>query len=328
MRVLLGVVLALGVLWAGYWFVGSYAVQNAVVAGFAGTALQEVRATNGGVSVTGFPNRFDLTVTTPEVSDAAAGWSWQAPFAQVFAMTWKPWNVIAALPNDQIIVAAGQRIGLHSTALRASLLLQPSSSLALEEVVVEGEGLVATSDRGWKLGADKVVLASRADPTQLNAQELGLDVTGLQPDPALVAQLPELGPTLSTIHLDAVLSLTAPIDRNIGERQPQISGIEVRDFQMNWGALQVTAKGKVAPGADGLAEGSIDISIKGWRSLPRLIAAAGWIAPGAVVPLEKGLESLAKSGKDPQVLSLPLTFDKGRTNLGPLPLGPAPRFGQ
>ena len=328
MRVLLWIVLALGVLWGGYWFAGSYVVQSAVVAGFAGTAGQEVQAVNGGVSVAGFPNRFDLTVMTPEVSNAAAGWDWKAPFAQVFAMTWKPWNVIAALPNDQTISIGGQVIGLHSSRMIGSLLLEPSTSLALEEVVVEGEGLVVTSNLGWKIRADKVVLASRATVAEKNAQELGLDVTNLAPDAALVAQLPELGPTVSVVHLDAVVSLTAPLDRNAGVTQPQIIGIDVRDIEVTWGELQITAKGKVVPGADGLAEGSVDISIKGWRSVPKLIAAAGWIAPGAVVSLEKGLESLAKSGKDPAVLSLPLTFSKGWTNLGPLPLGPAPKLGQ
>ena len=328
MRVLLWAILGLGVLWGAYWFVGSHVVQNAVVAGFAGTAGQVVQASNGGVSVAGFPNRFDLTVTAPEISNAAAGWDWKAPFAQVFAMTWKPWNVIAALPNDQTINVAGQVIGVHSNRMIGSLLLQPSTSLALEEVVVEGTGLAVTSSLGWKVGAEKVVLASRADAAEKNAQELGLDVTNLAPDAAFVALLPELGPTVGLIHLDAVLSLTAPLDRNAGETQPKISGIVVRDIGVTWGALQITAKGKVVPGADGLADGTVDIRIKGWRSVPRLIAAAGWIAPGAVKPVENALNSLAKSGPDPEVLSLPLTFQKGWTNLGPLPLGPAPRLAQ
>ena len=328
MRVVLWIGVALGVLWAAYWFVGSYAVKGAVVSGFTQTAGQEVLATNGGVAVAGFPNRFDLTVTTPEVSDKAAGWAWKAPFAQVFAMTWKPWNVIAALPNDQTLTVAGQTIGLHSSRMMGSLLLEPTTALALKEVVVESEGLLATSDLGWKVGVEKLVLASRADPATRNAQEIGLDITALTPDPALAAMLPELGPTVSVVHLDAILTLTAPIDRTMANTQPQISGVEVKDFRANWGALQITASGKIAPGADGLAEGSIDIAIKGWRNVPALIAAAGWIDPGAAKPMENALASLAKSGKDPEVLSLPLTFQKGWMNLGPLPLGPSPRMAQ
>ena len=38
MRVILWVVLALGVLWGGYWFVGSNAVEKAAVDGFASAA--------------------------------------------------------------------------------------------------------------------------------------------------------------------------------------------------------------------------------------------------------------------------------------------------
>ena len=125
MRVILWVTLAFGLLWAGYWVVGSRAVAGGAATWFAGAADQGITASQSGISVSGFPNRFDLTVTAPHLSDPASGWGWQAPFAQVFAMTWKPWHVIAALPNSQDIIAPGQRITLASSKMRASLRVVP-----------------------------------------------------------------------------------------------------------------------------------------------------------------------------------------------------------
>ena len=108
-------------------------------------------ATNRGVSVQGFPNRFDLTVTDLHLADPVTGFGWDAPFAQVFSMTWKPWHLIGALPNSQTVTLPDQVIELASTKLQGSLKLVPGAALALDGVVVDGADLVATSSLGWVL---------------------------------------------------------------------------------------------------------------------------------------------------------------------------------
>ncbi len=324
MRVILWVCLALGVLWGGYWFVGSRAVESGVTRWFADTAANGTTATNDGVSVAGFPNRFDLTVTKPHVADPVSGWGWQAPFAQVFSMTWKPWHLIAALPNDQEIDAPGQKIRLQTSQMKASLRVRPSSDLTLSEAVIEARDIAATSDQGWQLAAKSAILALAEDPTQQNAQRLGLEVTDLVPDASLTAPLPDLGAGIAALRLDATLLLTAPLDRNIAETRPQLSGINLQDFQMIWGTLKISAKGRITRADNGFAEGKIDFRVEDWRQVPKLLAALGLVLPGMGDSIARGFEVLAKSGADPEVLSLPLTFKKGRMSLGPLPLGTAP----
>jgi hypothetical protein len=94
--------------------------------------------------------------------------------------------------------------------------------------------------------------------------------------------------------------------------------------------LELSAQGNLAPDAQGLAEGTIDLRLKGWRSLPAVVVALGLVPPANAVTLQRGLEYLAKSGAqsggDPEVIALPLTFKSGKMSLGPLPLGPAPRL--
>jgi hypothetical protein len=52
--------------------------------------------------------------------------------------------------------------------------------------------------------------------------------------------------------------------------------------------------------------------------------AAGVLTQDQAEVLTKGFASLAQSGGNPDVLSLPLRARGGRLSLGPIPLGPAP----
>ncbi|MBC7477465.1 MAG: DUF2125 domain-containing protein [Pseudorhodobacter sp.] len=320
MRVILWVVLALGIAWAGYWFVGSNAVENAAQNWFDHAADQGIDATQQGISVAGFPNRFDLTVTQPHLMNPATGVGWDAPFAQVFAMTWKPWHVIAALPNTQTVTLPDQKVTVQSSKMQASVRLVPTSDLTFAEAVVEGHDLEAKSDLGWQVAAKSVVAAMAG---QGNDQHLGLDVTDLALDPAMA---PTLGGVVSMLHLDAVVSLTAPLDRRLAEVQPQVTAINVSDFHAVWGEMTVTASGKITPGTDGLATGRVDFHFKNWRGIPQLLVTMGVVQPGLAKSITGGLDALAKSGPDPETLDMALIFADGRMNFGPLPLGPAPRL--
>ena len=324
MRVILWLGLALGVLWGGYWFVGSSAIRTSAAQWFEATAAPGLVAANAGLSVAGFPSRFDLTVTRPHLSDPVTGWGWQAPFAQIMAMTWKPWHVIAILPQEQEIDGPGQRIALTSSKMAASLRLAPATDLTFEELVVEGHDLTARSDLGWQVGAGSAVLALRRDAAMPFGQHLGLEARDLRPDPALASRLPDLGAVIKTVHLDATLTLTAALDRHVARTAPTITGMNLRAFRLNWGTLLLSAQGRLEPGADGRVTGKIDIRIEDWRQIPALLVALDLVRPEMGKSLTDGLETLALAGEDPDVLNLALIFADGWTTLGPIPLGPAP----
>ena len=85
MRFLAGGIFGLLMLWAGYWFVGQRMIEGRIA-----EELEQlpsgVQIAQEGFNVSGFPSRFDLTVTRPQVR-LASGWGFSAEFAQVFAMT-------------------------------------------------------------------------------------------------------------------------------------------------------------------------------------------------------------------------------------------------
>ena len=322
-RYLLSFCLALGIMWGGYWFVGAHYIDSTVNDWFAEQKAAGLVADNAGVSVEGFADRFDMTVTSPHLADPAAGWGWQAPFAQVFAMTWKPWHLIAALPHTQVVEVRGEKVTVASTRMMASLLMQPKTGFPPQRLVVEGEGLALNSDANWTVGAQKLVLAAENDPTRAGSLHLGADAANLTL-PAAVANLPDLGPTVSMVHLDATLALSSPIGWEM--EGAQLMGLTVTQLHIIWGSIDLVAQGNVVPDATGLASGKINLDLKGWRSLPGVVVALGLVKPDMKVSITRGLEFLAAASPDPQVLHLALTLKDGEMSLGPLPLGPAPRL--
>lgn len=324
MRALIWVVSVLAVLWGGYWVVGSRAAKTGAEGWLADAGVHYQDLT-----IAGFPNRFDLTVTGIQFADPAQGIGWHAPFAQVFAMSWKPWHLIAALPGNQTITLSDQSLDLASSRLMGSLQLVPGPDLTLDEVVAEGSDLRLMSDAGWVLAADWVVASTRLDQTRTNSHRLGLAVSGFAPDPGLIAALAVTGlPTqIKDIHLDAFVALSAPLDRHAGQNHPQAIALDLTEARVDWGDLKLFARGGLARDATGFAAGEITLRAEGWRSLPPLLAALGLITPDFAPVLEQGLQVMAEAGGDPTVLTVPLTAKDGQLALGPLPLGPAPYWG-
>ena len=329
MRAFMVVVLALGVLWGGYWFAGSMALQKGANAWFAGQVAQGRAATNGGVAVRGFPNRFDLTLTDVHLADPVTGFGWDAPFVQLFSMTWKPWHLIAALPNVQTFTLPDQSVGLASSELQGSLKLVPGAALALDGIVVDGLDVVATSSLGWVVKAARAELATRQDASVANGHEVSVTVTGLVPDAGLLAAIAgtsDLPGLVEVARVDLVAGFSAPLDRFAGDTRPQVVALTVKEGQVRWGDLVVTVKGSVVADAGGLAEGRFDINIENWRKMIAPAVAMGLIRAEIAQTVENMMGLLAQQSGDGTSLELPLVMTAGRMSLGPIPLGPAPRM--
>ncbi len=326
-KLLVAVIVAAG-LWTGYWWAGAWAIEKVVNQVFAAQTEQGRVATNTGVAVHGIPNRFDLRVDQIELADPMAGWGWKTPFLQVYAMTWKPWHILAALPSDQTVVAAGQSVTVASDPIRASLRARPTFRLPLAEIVLEAHHLALTSDANWALGIDDAYASIRADATPANSYRLGLKVSNITPDAALIAKLADtaLPPMVPEVYLDAHATLSAPLDRHAGETKPQLIGLEIVDAHVLWGDLDFYASGSLAAGKDGLAEGEIAMRVKNWRVLPKLLVDLGFVKPEIAPTVERALQVIAAQTPDREVLAMTLRSRDGWVNFGPFPLGPAPRF--
>lgn len=329
MRAVLVIVLVLAGLWGGYWFVGSRAMDQAATGWFAAQQGRPLLAEQQGITVSGFPNRFDLTVTAPRLTDTETGISWTAPFAQVFMMSWKPWHVIATLPQEQTVTLPGQEVTLTSTLIQGSVIVTPGTALTLDRTAITGDGLALRSTAGWEVAATSARFGTRQATGRALAHEVGLELTTLTPDAGFrmaLAQRSDLPEQIDLVRLDTVLGLSAPLDRHAATTRPRLTDITLREGLLRWGDLVLSAEGSLTPASDGTPEGRIEIRVENWRELVPVLIASGLVTEESSQTVTRALELYAQQGSDPTVLTLPLSFQQGRMSLGPLPLGPAPRI--
>jgi hypothetical protein len=263
--------------------------------------------------------------------DTQFGPGWQAPFVQVFAMVWKPWHLIAALPTEQTFtLPGGAQAVLASDRLQASLVLVPGTALALDRLTITGETLrLVGIGPGEPLRIESVRLAAHRDAAAADALRLGLDVSGLLPPPAFRALFPATGNAPegpATLRLDAIARLSGPVDRSAADTPPQLVALNIAGLGLDWGSFSLAAKGALAVDDAGYLEGQLDLDIADWRTGLDVAVAMGALAPGVA----ETWAAFAVQLQDPATgrLTLPLVWRNGTARFGPLPVGLAPRIGR
>ena len=304
MRGILGVVLVLAGLWGGYWFVGARALDQGARGWIAAQQGAGRVLDYADLSVSGFPNRFDLTLSEPRLEDAVSGLGWQAAFVQVFSLTYKPWHVIAAFAPEQRLHWAGHDATLTADKLQASLIVTPNTALALDRLVIAGDGLRLDLGAPLPVTVAEARLATRADPTRPNGHQVGLSLTTIGGLPALSG----VPPVIETISISANLGLTAPLDRFAGQTRPTITSLDLREGLLRWGEVGIFARGSLTTDADGIATGEITLRLEQWRQALNFAAALGIVDPQSVAGLAQAGQFLGASSGTPDVIDLPLGF--------------------
>ncbi|MFV2051982.1 DUF2125 domain-containing protein [Aliiroseovarius sp. YM-037] len=323
MRRLTGLLIGLAVLWGGYWFIGSTAVEKGMTTWFSESTFDGLDVTYSELETRGFPNRFDTTITDIDLTHRQSGTHWTAPFFQLFALSYKPNHLIAVWPNEQTLDVAGQVFDITSDDLRGSLVLEPNTSLTLDRTALEAENLTVTPVGTAPWNVTRAFIATRQTPEAEASHDLSVALEELTLPPYLTAVLdPEgtLPPAISGLTVDATLDLTAPINRE--SLDVDLTRVTFRDATIRWGDLSLGVSGELEADALGFAEGSLTLNADNWREVFRILATANLVDPiweGAIAPL-------AETDGNPDTLTTSLTFDRGVLYFGPLALGDAPRL--
>ncbi|WP_179300227.1 DUF2125 domain-containing protein [Pseudothioclava arenosa] len=324
MRRLIWVVLALSGLYAGYWALGAKALR-----GGAEAALVEVRRAGwgdaGGLSLAGFPSRFDLTLDAPRVTDPAGAFEWRAPVAQILALSYQPNRVIFWAPPEQELRLGGQAFTLTNTDMRASVEVGLNEAAPLSEatLVIETPAL-AGAQGALRAEARQLRGAIALAPAQPETPDAPAYRIGLE---LLDATSPALDDPIAQLTLDAVVSLTAPLDRHLAETQtpPRPEHLSLRRLYLDWAGKRLLVQGELTPDAAGYPQGKLVLESAEWRDWIATAEAQGLVPAKNKAMLLAAAESLARQSPD-GVLRLPLAFRSGGIFFGPLALGPAPRL--
>ncbi|MFX0546917.1 DUF2125 domain-containing protein [Roseovarius sp. S1116L3] len=330
MKILLAICLALAAAWAGYWFIGSSALKSGLAAWFDARRAEGWVAEYDTLQVQGFPSRFDTTFTALRLADPVTGLGWQAPFFQLLTLSYTPNHVIAVWPHTQSIALPEAEFSLTSADMRASMVVAPSTALALRRATLTGEALSLAPQAGEEGDALSVaalrLAAERIEEGSAEARyHLGLAATDIAPPAALMAQLEggdSVPRVIDNVTADITAHFTAPWDRFAIERaRPQPTAIEVKRLAVTWGAMSLEASGALDIDARGLPEGDITLKARGWQEALEIARRTGALTPDMADTAQGALTMMA--GGD-SALDIPLRLGEGRVWLGPLPIAPAP----
>lgn len=329
MRLMTIAVLVVSGLWFGYWVIGSRGLDAGVTGWLDRLKADGAAVEWSDVAVNGFPNRFDLTISDPAIGETSL-LQWRADFFQMLTRSYAPYHLIAVWPDSQTLTSPLATLTLTNDKARASVRFRPLPSLPLDhaEVVVDQGRLSSTT--GWAAAFTQARFATRQRPDLANAHQLGLEVLGLTPDPALRQMVQAAAPLPETVgHLSADLTLQpdAPLDRfAFGEVPLHLLRFDLTDVRFEWGSIGLQAQGALSRDAAGYGEGKITITLKDWRGLLSLLAATGSLDPVATGTLTRALEVLERIGGSPEALEVPISFAGGRGTVAGLPLLVAPQF--
>jgi hypothetical protein len=327
-KLLVLVIVAVG-LWSGYWFIGSTAKER-VLNGW----LEERRAAGWTAEATafdvvGYPNRFDSRFQGLELYDPRSGIGWSAPLFHILALSYQPNHVIAVWPGPQVLTFPGDTVAVDSTKLLASVVFEPDTKLAVARTSLETDDLTLKGGLGWKTGIKHLSLATRQTAAEAFAHDIVFDATGFSPTNALLNALDPSGGLpriVDKLYLDLTLGFDAPWDRiAIEEGAPHVTSIKVNSIDTSWGALGLTGMGTLDVAPSGQISGEIGVELRNWQAVVDLFVMAGAISKDTAQTIKSGLGLFAGSGPE-ATLKTTLSLADGMMSLGPIPIGPAPRF--
>ena len=323
-------ILAVAGLWMAWWAFGSIAHEKALKAWIEDRRGEGWAAEVTALDVRGFPNRFDTTIEQVLLADPETGIAWEAPFVQFLSLAYKPHQVIVVPAETHVFSTPFQAITISHQNAKASVFMEPSTSLALESGRVVAEELQLSSTLGWKIALAEGRFAVEQAEGRVATYRLGAELLEFLPteatrrllDPAGI--LPE---RLEQFRVDADLGFTDKWDRRAIEvARPQVTELDLRDLSARWGDVTFQAAGDLVVDAQGYPEGRIAIRAVEWRRILDMAVASGLLLRDFVPALESALGLMAGLSGSPDTLDADLVFENGSMSFGLIPLGPAPRW--
>ena len=306
--------------WAGVWWWSARAAEQQTRDWLAAREAAGWAARVDELSVSGFPNRIDRTLTGLTLADPDSGLVWEAPFVQLFQLVYNPGHIIAAFPDSQTLTHSGQALRIDSEGLRASLVLDGD---LVERANAEAVSLTLTPDKGQPVALADVTAALIRQHPAAAEYRLAVQASALAGAAAPVAGLPD---SFRGLRADLTVTLDAPLGQASLTRRPQPTALKVTLAEYRYGDLELKMAGALEIDAQGLPSGEVTLKAVNWRQILQQAAAAGHLPEGVARSLEQVLGGLAALSGNRETLDLPLTLRGGQVWAGFVPLGPAPRL--
>lgn len=308
MKRYIGLLLAVALLWSGYWVVQRQALRAELTGWFDARQAEGWTASYDDIAIRGFPSRLDVTITAPVLFDPQTGLGWTAPFVQILGLSYQRDHVILAFADSQQLTLPDGAVQITSNGLRASLVTEGDAILRLN---AEAESLTI---------GDGVALAHPL----MNFHHMASADYRLSLSAAAVATGDTSGDGLTVqalVGFDAPWTLQA-----LDGQRPQPVTLDIARADYRHDALEVALAGQVTADAEGRMSGEVTLRAQNWQALLDQAETAGTLPDTMAKPLRDALTLVASLSGRQDTLDLPLRLSRGAVSVGILPIGQAPRL--
>lgn len=320
MKRLLAVIIVATLAYSGWWFYAAHTLRSNVETWFEQQNAAGLEASYADLTVRGFPNRTDLTITDPALTNPDDGFGWQAPFLQVLGLSYKQGHVIVAWPDTQTVTTPDGDIAVSSDGLRASVVHDNGTLLRsnLEAIVLN----MAGSDRTIAM-ANVNAAIEKIEMTPASYR-LAVSVGSIAATSSQGA--PAIGPdSLASFRAELDLSLDRPVTFSAFEDAPlQPTEITLKRSEITYGSVTFKLSGSATLDSQGRPTGEVTVTAENWRDAIAHARDTGDLPPGLGDALIDLLSMLATFGGSRDALDVTLGLDGGTVLLGPLPVGQVP----
>ena len=320
MKRLLVVIIVATLAYCGWWFYAAHDMRNSVADWFTEQLTAGVQADYTDLTVRGFPNRTDLTITDPVLLAADGSLGWRAPFLQVLGLTYKQGHVIVAWPDTQTLTTPNGDIAVASDGLRASVIHDNGTIVRsnLEALVLNLNGpevSVALADVNLALQNIDVTPSSYRVALSIGS------IAASSPE-----GVPEIGPdSLASLRAEFELSLDQPLTFDaLAGAAVQVTDIALTRSEISYGAVTFKVTGNATLDNAGLATGQVTLTAENWRDAIAAARNAGDLPPALSEGLIELLTMLSTFGGNRDALDVTLGLNRGTVLIGPIPVGQIP----
>ena len=144
MRTLLMIIISATLFWSAYWTIGAQRTKAGI-----NTWLTEKNDTRfdiyvGDMSISGFPNRFDVTMTPLRIEVNEWGFAWRGDFLQILRLSYNKDHEIFIFPERQELKLDDIDVKISSDRMLASSILRRDGT---RRIVLEAQNLSVKSEK-------------------------------------------------------------------------------------------------------------------------------------------------------------------------------------
>ncbi|MEX2454658.1 MAG: DUF2125 domain-containing protein [Rhodospirillaceae bacterium] len=318
-------VLAVGGAYTVYWYSAASEVRAAIDRWVAERTAAGWEVSLSEPRLGGFPSRIEVAIADGKIAgpEGPSRWRWELPPVTASARPWAPGNIaIDARGRHRIATGDGPLVARFAAA-SSDIVAGPGS---IRDAMIRLGGVEIDLPDGTRVAAGLLNMHlrehARIDEDAAGSPETGTGVAFDARALSIPAEWrPALGTSIARVSLDAVVAGTADLHgtfRDLLERWRDAGGtLEVRALAVDWQKLSLRAEGTFALDENLQPQGAMTADIEGVDPTADALIAAGLIDSQTAFAAKVANKALTLGGGPAR---LPLTIQRQRLYLGPVPL--------